>query len=736
MDQKNTHNLRLLILAGFLTATLLVYLGVLYNVQVNQHEYYQAQSIRTIAREERVEASRGVITDRSGRPLVSNRSTYALTFDTTLLKSGEDANEAILRLLELLESRDVAWNDNLPLTRTTPVQYDMDSLADTQRSRFLTYLRDLKPAREALGSYLYLHPELVKTEEAEAEDGETPLSPADQGAALLERLTAEQCTPQLLTAAGISPSLLVKWMREALKLPEDFSPREARLVLGIQYELAIRKLIDSVPAYVLAEDIDLELISLLNDGGFSGARVTSSSVREYETDYAAHILGHVGHFATKEEFEAMPDTYQWDDLVGKSGAELAFESYLKGTDGRRVVSTNADGKVTGEFYSTEPQPGGTVELTIDLEFQQAVEDALAETLSRMNAEDHNETRGAGAAVLKVGTGEVLALASYPTFQLSTYGENVAALGSDPRRPLFNRATQGRYAPGSTFKPLMAVAALETGKVTLTEKIRDPGNWRYPEVIAGAEVPPFWCWNHSGHGKVNVVEAIKVSCNTFFYEMGYRLGIETMNEYARAFGLGEKTGIEINDAPGILAGPEEREAGGGVWYGGDTVAAAIGQSDNLFTPIQLANYIATLVGGGKLYDAHLLKAVKSYDNSEVLAVGAAAPRSTVEISESTLAAVKEGMHELTTTGSLAGYFRSCVVDAGAKTGTAQLGAGKTNNGVFVCFAPYDDPEIALAIVIEHGGSGAALASTAVNILNAYFTADEIGTAVVGEHQLLP
>ena len=233
----------------------------------------------------------------------------------------------------------------------------------------------------------------------------------------------------------------------------------------------------------------------------------------------------------------------------------------------------------------------------------------------------------------------------------------------------------------------------------------------------------------------MVEAIKVSCNVFFYEMAYRLGIETMNEYALAFGLGESTGIEIGDSPGILAGPAEREAKGEAWYGGDTITAGIGQSDNLFTPLQLANYIATLVNGGNHYEVHLLKAVKSYDNSQVLAVGGGEPLNTIHISDSTLSAVKEGMHELTTTGSLAGYFKSCVVDAGAKTGTAQISADTTNNGVFVCFAPYDDPEIALAMVIEKGGSGSALASTAVEILNAYFSADEIGTAVIGEHQLL-
>jgi penicillin-binding protein 2 len=236
--------------------------------------------------------------------------------------------------------------------------------------------------------------------------------------------------------------------------------------------------------------------------------------------------------------------------------------------------------------------------------------------------------------------------------------------------------------------------------------------------------------------VDVVDAITVSCNYFFYEMGYRLGIDRLSDWAARFGFGEPTGIEIGDASGILASREEREERGGVWYGGDTVMAAIGQSDNLFTPIQLSNYICTLISGGERYETRLLKAVKTYDNAEVVAVGDTKPVETIDISDSTLTAIKEGMHNLTTTGSLSYYFKDCIVSAGAKTGTAQLGENLTDNGMFVCFAPYENPEIAVAVAIEKGGSGSALASTAVKILNAYFSADEIGTAIIPENQLLP
>lgn len=745
MDQRESRGLRLSLLGAFLVAVLLAYAGVLYTVQVVHHEEYATQSVRSIARVEQVEASRGIITDRNGQPLVTNRSTYNLTFDPSLLKPGDDQNEAILRLVKLCLDQGVEWMESLPVSRRLPYTYTVDQQSDVLKNRFVSYLKDLDNSKAALTAYLLQHPEVV------AEEEDVPVSPegagqnaeiseedliAMRGESLLKRLSGAHLTAQLLTDAGITPQTLLEWMREDFGLSSGFSLLEARLVLGVQYELYLRSLGTTTVAYILAEDIDMTFISLLNDGGYTGARVTSAYARQYETDCAAHILGMVGPIYAEDDMETLRDKgYSGDDTIGRSGAEAAFEDYLRGMDGQRVVSMNSDGKITGEYYRKDPRPGSNVELTIDLAFQQAVENALAETVSAMSEKDGNTTRGAGLAVVKVGTGEVLALASYPTYSLTTYREDVARLNSDPARPLNNRATMGRYSPGSTFKPLMAVAALEEGAVTLTEKILDTGYWRYPDVVAGTGTWGWWCWNHGGHGRLNITQAITASCNTFFYEMGYRLGIEKIDEYALAFGLGKNTGIEIGDSAGLLASPGEKEARGEVWYGGNTILASIGQDDNLFTPLQLANYTATLASGGRHCDAHLLKTVKSYDNSQVVATGNTEPSNVIAISDTTLAAVKKGMHDLTTS-TLAGYFRDCVVEAAAKTGTAQLGAGITNNGVFICFAPYDEPEIALALVIEQGNSGAQLASTAVKVINAYFSADGAETAVTGENQLLP
>lgn len=690
MERKDSQsNIRLYVLGSLLALALVVYIGVLYDIQVNQHDYYLARSIRTITQEETVEASRGVITDRSGREMVSSRSSYNLTFDSSALDEGEDENEAILRLVKLCQSQGVAWVDNLPITKTAPFSYTFTSLTElneTQRNRFTAFLRD-------------------------------------QLEVVPEDTTAEDITADYLSSLGLSAHAMVERLRQEFKVPVTFSLNEARSVIGVQYELSIRKLMNTT-AYAMVEDIDAQMISLLNDGDYDGAKITASSVREYKTTNAAHILGTVTPIWA-EEYDALKEQgYSGNDRIGRSGVEAAFEQYLKGTDGKRIVSTNAAGKITGEYYEKAPQPGNTVELTIDLSLQQAVEQALAEAVADMNAEDGDETRGAGAAVIQVGTGEVLALASYPTYDPAAYNRDYNSLLANPANPLLNRATQGAYVPASTLKPLVAVAALETGATTPSEKIKDTGKWYYP----GDPNSWLWCWNHSGHGWVNATTAITNSCNYYFATMGYRMGMDTLREYLTAFGLGQSTGIEIGDRAGTLPEnpPGENQA---PW-------AAFGQGNQLYTPLQLANYVATLVSGGKHCQPHLLKAVKSYDNTQILAVGDSTPTNVVEMKDSTLQAVKEGMLGYTQPGGqVYSYFKDCVVTAGAKTGTAQLGGGTTNNGVFVCFAPYDDPQIAVSIVIEHGNAGAALASTAVKILNAYFTADEIGTAIVGENQLL-
>jgi len=721
MNQRPSQLTRFRVMAAMALAVLAIYLVVLFNTQVVHHEEYLAKSIQTITRMENVEASRGIITDRSGRTLVTNQSTYSLTFDASLLKPGENQNDAILRLVTLCRDQGVAWEDNLPLSLDGAAHFTVDTLTDTQKSRFFSYLRDLKPTRELLAAYVRQHPELLKP----PKEGETALDPATaKDTELLKQTNSAALTNSLLLNAGVTPAKLFDWMREDMKLSDDYSDSDARLILGVRYELKLRKLGANNNAYVLAQNVDVAFCSLISDGQFQGAKIIRSSARQYATTYATHILGTVGRIPDyTDEWEDRG--YLMDDTIGLSGAEAAFEQYLRGTDGKQMISVNSDGKITGEYYSVEPRSGYTVELTIDLDLQQSVEDALASAVESLNAKDGLDSRGAAAAVVKVGTGEILSLASYPTFDLSTWRQDYAELSSDPATPMLNRAASSAYAPGSTLKPATAVAALESGATTPSETLFDTGYWKYPSTTWNGGT---WCWKHSGHGKVNATTAITNSCNYYFAEMGYRMGLDTLNEYYSALGLGEPTGIEIGEKTGRQATNE----------GGSNQApwAAYGQADQLYTPLQLANYIATLVSGGQHCPAHLLKSVKSYDNSEIIATGDTTPLNTLNISDSTLQSVKKGMYGYTQPGGMVySYFKDCIVSAGAKTGTAQLGGGLKNNGVFVAFAPYDDPEIAIALVLEKGDAGAALASTAVTILNSYFSRESTGS-ILSDNELIP
>lgn len=721
MNQRPSQLTRFRVMAAMALAVLAIYLVVLFNTQVVHHEEYLAKSIQTITRMENVEASRGIITDRSGRTLVTNQSTYSLTFDASLLKPGENQNDAILRLVTLCRDQGVAWEDNLPLSLDGAAHFTVDTLTDTQKSRFFSYLRDLKPTRELLAAYVRQHPELLKP----PKEGETALDPAAaKDTELLKQTNSAALTNSLLLNAGVTPAKLFDWMREDMKLSDNYSDSDARLILGVRYELKLRKLGANNNAYVLAQNVDVAFCSLISDGQFQGAKIIRSSARQYATTYATHILGTVGRIPDyTDEWEDRG--YLMDDTIGLSGAEAAFEDYLRGTDGKRMISVNSDGKITGEYYSVEPRSGYTVELTVDLKLQQAVEDTLAAKVAQLNQKDHLDSRGAAAAVVKVGTGEILSLASYPTFDLSTWRQDYAELSSDPATPMLNRAASSAYAPGSTLKPATAVAALESGATTPSETLFDTGYWKYPSTTWNGGT---WCWKHSGHGKVNATTAITNSCNYYFAEMGYRMGLDTLNEYYSALGLGEPTGIEIGEKTGRQATNE----------GGSNQApwAAYGQADQLYTPLQLANYIATLVSGGQHCPAHLLKSVKSYDNSEIIATGDTTPLNTLNISDSTLQAVKKGMYGYTQPGGMVySYFKDCIVSAGAKTGTAQLGGGLKNNGVFVAFAPYDDPEIAVALVLEKADAGAVLATTAVDIINAYFDREDTAS-ILPENQLIP
>lgn len=724
MDNEKQFHRRCMVILGIFVLCLAAFTGLLYSAQVVNHQDYLDRSATQVTRTETIETSRGSITDRNGKPLVTNREIYTVSFDPKQVPKGESAAQAALRLVELFEDQGLAWTDTLPISQTAPFSYTTATAGVTNRTRFEKYLNALGWSDSVL-----------------TETDPVPV------------MTASLRTKLSSVGETLTAGTVMTLLRERFKLDEDvpegqrMTDRQARQVVGVLYEAELRTLSLKnyyVPPYVFAQGVAVEIISILNDGGFSGVVVDQESVRQYHTDYAAHILGRVGDIQPTDDLEqlnaqwaaaqGLPEgetplsPYRLDDQLGLDGVERAFETYLRGIEGKRVITTNADGKITGELYTVDPQPGGTVALTIDIDFQAAVENALAEAVEAMNEDDGSQTRGGAAAVVSVADGGILALASYPNFSQRTYFEDLAEKSADPGNPFYNRALLGTYAPGSTFKPLTAVAALESGVITPTTKINATGHWVYPGDPTNSYAN-CWLYNSSRgyHGRINVSEAITVSCNYFFAQLGYELGLAALTQYAADFGLGQSTGIELGENTGAL--PEGQ-------LGQDPAPwAAFGQADQLYTPLQLASYTATLVRGGERYAAHLLQSVRSNDGSQLLYESQPEALSTVSMSDATLAAVKKGMGDLVTSGSIAPYFRDCVVSAGAKTGSAQTGE-KVANGVFICFAPFDEPEIALAVVIEKGGSGAALASTAVDILNAYFDQSDIGTALLPEGALLP
>jgi penicillin-binding protein 2 len=688
MDARQFHGrvrLVLLMMGGLLLAFTLV----LYDLQVVNGAEYRNQSERKISNTESVEAARGEILDRYGRVLVSNRTSYQVTLDAGLMGAEERRNPNLLSLIALCRARSVVWTDTLPVSAAEPFTSTLDALSETAQERYKAFLDTMKWTE----------------------------------------------------AAAQGPDALIAKMREFYKVDESVSAEDGRALVGVLCELRMRALDLLRTAYIFASDVDMGFISAVKEHALVGVSIKPVSVRQYNTPYAAHLLGRVGLMDAKEWTTYKELGYNMNDTVGKDGVEAAFEQYLRGTPGVRAVDLNTSGKVVSETWLTEPEPGNNLSLTLDIRLQETVERSLAEHIPALPSE---YTQGGSAVVLDVKSGDVLAMASWPTFDLATIYQDNATYNealNDPLKPFLNRAAQGTYSPGSTFKMVVGTAALQEGLTTPSEKILDTGRFQYPagkKYPYGDYHPGCWIYLQQGrtHGWEDMAHALKDSCNIFFYTLGDRLGIDKIDQYADMFGLGKATGFELSETVGQVAGPETSAKLETPWYGGDLLSAAIGQGNTLATPLQLANYVATLVNGGNHYSAHLLQSVKSGDFSSLVYRKEPELLDTLNISAKNMETVKAGMKLLATEGSVRNYFKDLPVTVGAKTGTAQVGREDTNaNAVFVCFAPYEDPEIAISIVVERGGSGTELAAIAADIMSYYFNAEQALGAVESENSLL-
>ncbi len=687
--KKQSHHLLRIASVGVVFAVVLVFYVIMLMQRqiVDRDRYISGVLTNGNTRTAVIPAHRGEIFDRNGKPLVTNEYKYSVVFDYGAMPyDAHESNSAILAAKQLLEDAGYAGNnvstDSIFLGSYPNLIYDERKLADA------SYMSEFDKMLEAKK----MDSDIRAAELAEYYVKRFALDDRQDGRAVY---TADQV---------------------------DF-------LIGVRYAMDLRKFSTAEP-YVFAQDADVNILTYFEESNIRGVTIKTDTQRKYEyPGYASHILGRVGkiHAENWEYYKELG--YDMDAVVGISGCEQVFEQYLHGTDGKMLIKEDENGNILSQKIIKEPIPGNDVWLTIDIDMQITAENALRENILYIR-DKANQTAGAldgedasaGAiTAIGAGNGDVYVMASNPTYDLERFSEEYASLRDDELKPLLNRSTMGLYQPGSTFKVGVATAALEEKVITPNTTIVTKGRYTYYDENG----PRCWVYLRNGgtHGAINVVGAIEVSCNYFFYDVGRRLTIEKMNEYSKKFGLGVSTGIELSEYVGILAGKEYRDSKGLEWYPGDTLQAAIGQSDNLFTPLQISCYIAMIANGGTRYSAHLLSSVRHYYTNEIIYEYTPVVLNEIEISDSTYSTICRAMKSVTEEGSAKRIFSKYPIAIGGKTGTAQVSEKKSDNAIFTAFAPYDTPEIVSTCIIEQGSNGTDAGITVKAIFDNYFGFEE-------------
>ncbi len=712
MNTKKQNYARLIAIGAIYALIVIVFIGRLLYLQVSGQDYYSMSTpTKTYTRTEVIEAERGEIFDRNGRPLVTNKYTRQISLDyKTRPQTQAEQNDLILDLVLRADN----LNDGTTLVAPLP------SLELTVTETGIEFTKPEGFESTSRGKrYAKLIDELNVDEDA----------------------TVFEEARTLMVRYGIMTQEKVDVGEEKLKNEYYYNytyDTAARLFLyRLDMELSG---FSAVQPYTLINNASLHLITSAVEKYPRGLIISTESSRVYNyPGYATHILGRVGKITSSNADYYKELGYSMDARVGIGGVEQAFEEYLHGTDGILTITEDAYGNTLSTEVTREPKAGLDVYLTIDIEMQMVAERALAENIMKIREDakaDDKPLSGEDAEVgaltaVHVETGEILAMCSYPTYNLATFSEDFATLNNDSRSPFLNRATSGRYAPGSTFKVGVAVAALLEGVIDEETIIDAQGEYMYYE--SANFTPRCWLYLMNGgkHGEIGVIEAIQESCNYFFYEVGRLLTIEKINEYGRHFGLGEATGIELPEQKGILAGPDYRNDNGlDKWSPGDTLQAAIGQSDNLFSPLQITSYISTVLNGGTRYSAHLLDEVRTYSGETVVK---SSPKvlDSFEITEEILGIVKEGMKGVMDNGSAASVFAGYEIPVGGKTGTAQVSDKKSDNAIITAFAPFDDPEICVTCIIEQGSNGTDAGYAVRDVFDYYFGVGKYASTADGE-----
>lgn len=661
MRVKKRQNPRIIILIAIMLALFTVFGFRAANFQVVTADEFALKNAHLTAIKTKITATRGEIVDRYGRPIATNRDGYSIVFNSAYMKKNE-YNGAILALTELLKKYDWEWTDQLPMSESAPYEFTDENGAKRLKSKL------------GLNDYA----------------------------------TAENCYDEMVKRYSL----------------ETISDKDKRTVMGVRYSMDRADFSVSNP-FTFAEDIPSDLMLTVAESftHIHGIEINVVSYRKYaDSRLAPHTIGTIGKIDANEWETLKSQGYSYNDYVGKSGVEKAFEKYLKGQDGEMTYYFDKSGNVAYTEITKQPVQGHTVFLTLDSKLQTVAQNALADNIKLLNSKGQSIT-GGSVVITNVKTGEVLTSANYPSYDLENLGDYLS--GQVANNPLYDRALKGNYPPGSAFKPMVAVAGLQEGIVEPYDTVFCSRKYTFYQDYQPS------CMHY--HKTVNVFSAISQSCNYYFFDVGRQVGITKLNEYAKKMGLGVPTGIELGESKGILAGPQYSQTVGTQWYAGMTLAASIGQSDNSFTPVQLATYTSTIANGGTRFRATLLSAVKTATDNQTVFKLTPEIMDTLNVEKSVITAVKQGMRSVTSEGTASAYFADYPINIGGKTGTAQTTG--PDNSVLILFAPYEDPEIAVSIVVEHGEKSISTGPVAKAIMDEYFFGSSVVEGDERPNQLL-
>jgi len=669
---------RIFVILGIFVAFCTVFVFQLIKLQLVNGEDYLEQSRNSVITKTVVKASRGDILDRFCRPIVQSTSVMNIEFNKSLIT---DLNGTINAVLDLFAVSCDVYIDTFPISNTEPYIYYESYLSSSSKvSTFEKYLKAKKIDTNA---------------------------------------TADDVLAALIKYYKLS----------------DYDAERARDIVAIRWEIEQRS---SNYFFTFAEDVSIETATMIKERAdeLSGVTVEVDSVRSYTHEYfASHIIGYVGRIYAEEYEELQNDGYLLDDYVGKEGIEKVAESYLRGTNGYKYAVRDKSGNVVDIVEDVEPVAGNDVILTIDTDMQIITENGLAEVIARLKEQNGEDAAKSGAAIfMDIDTGEILSMASYPTYNLETYNIDFNTLSKSETKPYVNRAISGLFPPGSTYKMVTGVAGLEEGVITTKTTYTCTGFYTYYE-----EYQPS-CFGYIAHGDVNIMTALKKSCNGYFFDVGRLLTIDRLSYYGSLFGFGQKTGIELTgESKGVLASKEYLESMGETWQAADTILTAIGQSYTTATPLQLVNYVATIANGGTRYRPHVIKEVRSKTTGEIIMENEPEILEQFEISQSTVDAVIEGMRRgaMESGGSAySGFENFKLTTIAVKTGTAEK-ANEIPTSLMVGLAPAEDPQIAFVIVIENGGLGASPinAELVKDVLTYYFSSEERFVSSQSEGELI-